>query len=150
MNYELFEPLVMFFSMTNSPTIFQTIINDIYWYLIVEEIMVVYLDNIFIFTQILEEHHRVVYKVLDKHKLFLHLEKCKLNRQQIEYLDLVISEDQVEIYSMNVAGVCNWPVLQNYTELQAFLSFTNFYQQFTHGFSTIACSLFNLTRNNSI
>ena len=57
--------------------------------------MVMYLDNIFIFIQTLEEYHRVIHKameVLAEHKLFLCLEKYKFNKQQIKYLNLVISK----------------------------------------------------------
>jgi len=55
-NCGLFEPLMMFFKMTNSPATFQTIINNIFRTLIAEGIIVVYLDNILIFTKIKEEH----------------------------------------------------------------------------------------------
>ena len=53
--------------------------NNIFWDLIVENIMIVYLDDILIFIQTLEEYHKVVYRVLEilaKHKLFLCSEKC--------------------------------------------------------------------------
>ena len=50
-NWGLFEPLVMFFGMTNSLATFQTMMNDIFWNLIVEGIVVVYLDDILIFTK---------------------------------------------------------------------------------------------------
>jgi len=55
-NHGLFEPLVMFFGMTNSPTTFQTMMNDIFRTVIAEGIVVVYLDNILIFTKTEEEH----------------------------------------------------------------------------------------------
>jgi len=55
-NRGLFEPLVMFFGMTNSPTIFQTMMNDIFRTLIAKGIVVVYLDDILIFTKTEEEH----------------------------------------------------------------------------------------------
>jgi len=61
MNYRLFEPLVMFFGMTNNLAIFQTII---FWDLIVENIIIVYLNNILIFNQTLKEHHKAVCRVL--------------------------------------------------------------------------------------
>ena len=63
-NWGLFKPLVMFFGMTNSPATFQTMMNDIFWNLIVEGIVVVYLDNILIFTKTEEEHAQVVRQVL--------------------------------------------------------------------------------------
>jgi len=59
-NRGLFEPLVMFFGMTNSPAIFQTMMNDIFQNLIAEGIVVVYLDDILIFTKMKEEHERAV------------------------------------------------------------------------------------------
>jgi len=55
-NRGLFEPLVMFFGMTNSPATFQTIMNDVFRTVIAEGIVVVYLDNILIFTKMEEEH----------------------------------------------------------------------------------------------
>jgi len=63
-NRGMFEPLVMFFGMTNSPTTFQMMMNDIFRDLIAEGIMVVYLDNILIFTQIEEEHAKAIWQVL--------------------------------------------------------------------------------------
>jgi len=55
-NCGLFEPLVMFFRMTNSPATFQTIMNDVFRTIIAEGIVVVYLDNILIFTKTEEEY----------------------------------------------------------------------------------------------
>ena len=55
-NRGLFEPLMMFFGMTNSPATFQTMMNDIFRTLIAEGIVVVYLDDILIFTRTEEEH----------------------------------------------------------------------------------------------
>jgi len=59
-NQGLFKPLVMFFGMTNSPTTFQTMMNDIFRTVIAEGIVVVYLDDILIFTKIEEEHEQAV------------------------------------------------------------------------------------------
>jgi len=66
--------------------------------LVIESIIIVYLDNILIFTWILKEYYKIVYRVLEvlaKHKLY------------IEYLDLVISENQVEIDFIKATGVHN-------------------------------------------
>jgi len=56
----MFEPLVMFFGMTNSLATFQTIMNNIFWDLIAEGIMMVYLDNILIFTRMEEKHAKAI------------------------------------------------------------------------------------------
>jgi len=63
-NQGLFEPLVMFFGMTNSLATFQTMMNDIFRDLIAEGIMVVYLDDILIFTRTEEEHVKAIRRVL--------------------------------------------------------------------------------------
>ena len=92
----MFEPLVMFFGMTNSLAIFQTMMNDIFRNLIAEGIMVVYLDDILIFTRTEEEHAKAIWwvlQVLQDNKLFLRLKKCEFFKEQIEYLGLVILEN---------------------------------------------------------
>jgi len=72
----------MFFGMTNSPATFQTVMNNIFRTLIAKGIIVVYLDNILIFTKAEEEHEQAVRRVLEilvEHKLFLCLEKCEFH-----------------------------------------------------------------------
>jgi hypothetical protein len=64
-NRGLFKPLVMFFGLTNSPFTFQTMMNDIFQDLIMEEVVCVYLDNILIFTKSIEEHRHVTRLVLE-------------------------------------------------------------------------------------
>jgi hypothetical protein len=82
-NRGLFEPLVMYFGLTNSLATFQTMMNEIFQDLITEGVVSVYLDNILIFTNSLEEHWRITCLVLDcmrEHKLYLRLENVSLKR----------------------------------------------------------------------
>ena len=125
--------------------------NDIFRTLIAEGIVVVYLDDILIFMRTEEEHEQVVRRVLEvlaEHKLFLHPEKYEFHQKEIEYLELVISENKVAIDPVKVAGVCNWPTPENWTDVQAFIGFVNFYCCFIQDFSTIARPLFNLTHSD--
>jgi len=81
--------LVMFFGLCNSPAMFQTMMDDIFNGLITEGVVVVYLDNILIFTETLEEHRRVTWRVMEllwKNNLFLKPEKCKFEKTEVEYL----------------------------------------------------------------
>jgi len=83
-------------------------INDIFWNLIAEGIMVVYLDDILIFTKTEEEYAQVVRRVLQvlkENKLFFYLEKCEFYKQRIKYLGLVILENEVSMDLVKVAGV---------------------------------------------
>jgi len=152
-NRDLFEPLVIFFGMTNSPATFQTMMNDIFQDLIAEGIMVVYLDDILIFTRTEEEHAKAirrVLQVLQKHKLFLCLEKCEFCKERIEYLGLVILENKVSMDPVKVAGVREWPTPENKTDVQAFLGFINFYQRFIQDFFAKARPLFDLTHSEQV
>jgi len=82
--------------------------NDVFRTVIAEGIVVVYLDDILIFTKTEEEHEQAVWRVLEilaEHKLFLCLEKCEFHQKQIEYLGLVILENTVAMDPVKVAGV---------------------------------------------
>jgi len=83
-------------------------------------------------------------EILTEHKLFLRPEKCKFHRKQIEYLGLVISENKVAM-DPKVARVREWPIPENWTDVQAFIGFVNFYHHFIQDFSTMAQPLFDLT-----
>jgi len=107
--------------------------NDIFRTLIAEGIVVVYLNDILIFMETEEEHEQAVWRVLEvlaEHKLFLCLEKCEFYQKRIEYLGLVILENKVKMDPIKVAGVRDWPTLENQTDVQAFIGFVNFYRHF--------------------
>jgi len=89
-----------------------------------------------------------VIEILAEHKLFLCLEKCEFHWSQIEYLGLVILENKVEMDLVKVARVREWPTLENWTDIQAFIGFVNFYCRFIQDFSTIARPLFDLTHSD--
>ena len=89
-----------------------------------------YLDDILIFTETLEEHQwlmRIVLECLHRHKLYLHPKKCEFERTKIEYLGLIVSQGQAEMDPVKVAGVTDWPIPSNQKEVQSFLGFANFY-----------------------
>jgi hypothetical protein len=147
-NRGLFEPLVMYFGLTNSPATFQTMINEIFQDLITEGIVSVYLDDILIFTDSLEEHRWITCLVLDcmcEHKLYLRPEKCEFEKTKIEYLGIIISHNKVEMDPVKIAGVADWPTPSNKKEVQSFIGFINFYRRFIPGFSHHARALFDLT-----
>jgi hypothetical protein len=148
-NQGLFEPLVMFFGLTNSPATFQTMMNDIFLDMISEGEVVVYLDDILIFTKDLDEHRHItqwVLRRLAEHELYLQPEKCEFEKTRIEYLGLIISENRVEMDPVKVAGVAEWPEPTGKREVQSFLGFVNFYCWIVKDFSHHARPLFDLTR----
>src|SRR5882724_5854696 len=154
MNRGLFEPLVMFFGLTNSPATFQTMMNDIFRELIDKGVVVIYMDDILIFGgQTKEEHHTIVVRVLDilcRHRLYLKAEKCTFGQPTVEYLGLILLEGHVEMDPVKVAGVRDWPTLRNITEVQSFIGFINVYRRFIQDFSHVAKSLHQLTKKGEV
>jgi hypothetical protein len=137
----------MYFGLTNSPATFQTMM-EIFQDLITEGVVSVYLDDILIFTNSLEEHCWIMRLVLDRmceHKLYLRPEKCEFEKTRIEYLGIIISHNKVEMDPVKIAGVADWPTPSNKKEVQSFVGFIKFYQHFIPGFSHHARALFNLT-----
>jgi len=115
--------------------------------------MVVYLDDILIFTRMEEEHTKTIRRVLQilqENKLFLRPEKYEFRKEQIEYLGLVILENEVSMDLVKVAGVQEWPTPENKINVQAFLGFVNFYQRFIRDFSAKARLLFDLTCSEQV
>src|SRR5260221_4655547 len=73
-NRGLFEPLVMFFGLCNSPTTFQTMMNDILRPFIDRNEAVCYMDDILIYSASLADHWRITWEILQtlhSYKLFL-------------------------------------------------------------------------------
>ena len=88
-----------------------------------EGMVVVYLDNILIFTETLEEHQKVVQRVLEilqQHNLSLKPEKCEFEKSSVEYLGVVISHNSVNMDLVKVARVSKWPTPTNRKEVQLF------------------------------
>ena len=123
--------------------------NDIFQELIAEGVVVVYLYDILIFMETLEQHREItrrVLKLLEENQLFLKPDKCEFEQTKVEYLGVIISYNSVEMDLVKVVGVAEWPAPNNKKEVQSFLGFINFYRRFIQDFSHHACPLFNLTK----
>jgi hypothetical protein len=115
---------------------------------ITEGVVSIYLDDILIFTNSMEEHRRITHLVLDcmrEHKLYFRPEKCEFEQTRIEYLGVIISHNKVEMDPVKIAGVADWLMPSNKKEVQSFVGFVNFYRCFIPGFSHHVRALFDLT-----
>ena len=101
----------MYFGMCNSPTTFQLIMDILFHELIMSGKIVIYINDILIFTQTMEEHRNIVQQVLQilaNNKLLLHPKKCKFHQTKIEYLGVILSQDSVEADPTKIKGVAQW------------------------------------------
>jgi len=100
----------MYFGLTNSPTIFQTIMNNLFRDLINQGDMVTFINNILVATDIEEGHDELVEEVLrrlEENDLFVKPEKYKWKVREVEFLGVVISPKEVEMQKKKVEGVLN-------------------------------------------
>ena len=123
-------------------------IDTLFCKLIMKEKIVIHMDNILIFMQIIEEYRSIVRQVLQilaNNKLLLYPKKCKFHQTKIKYLRVIISQDSVEVDSTKTKGVVEWQEPQDKREVQQFLEFCNFYHRFIPRFVKIAKPLTELT-----
>ncbi len=138
----------MFFGLTNSPATFQMMMNDMFREEIAEGWVVIYMDDILVYSQDEETHKKHVNKILEKlkkHKLSLKVEKCWFDQRTVKFLGLMISHDSIKMDKAKVRAILDWPRPKNKRELQQFLGFVNFYRRFVQGFVKIAKALTKLT-----
>ena len=147
-NQGLFEPLVMFFGLCNSPSTFQNMMNDIFHELIIMGKVCVYLDDILIFTSTKEEHVAITSQVLEilrDNKLYLKLSKCEFKQEECEYLEHILLHNVLKMDPVKVKAITNWPELKSKKEVQQFLGFLNFYRRFIQDFGAVLQPLTKLT-----
>lgn len=140
-NRGLFEPTVMFFGLTNSPATFQNMMNDIFRNLLLSGHVVIYMDNILIFTDDITTHRlitRQVLSILQRHNLFLKPEKCIFEATEVEFLGVIITHGQLKMDPKKIEALESWPTPRSKKDVQQFLGFVNFYRHFVKDFAKIA------------
>ncbi len=143
-----YEYLVMPFGLSNSPSVFQAYINDVFRDML-NRWVIVYIDDILVFSDSLDnhiQHVRAVLQRLIEQQLYAKMEKCEFHQTQISFLGYIISSEGVAMDDKKVQSVLNWPQPKTVKELQRFLGFANFYRRFIRNFSTIAAPLTSLLR----
>src|ERR1700728_3731798 len=150
-NKGLFEPTVMFFGMCNSPATFQSMMDEIFADMIDGGIVIIYMDDIFIFapdeTTLMENTKKVLTR-LQKNDLFLKPTKCEFNKTKVEYLGLVIEEGKISMDPGKLKGIQDWPVPTTVKQVRGFLGFGNFYRRFIWRFSDLAKPLNDLLKKD--
>jgi hypothetical protein len=143
-----YEFLVMPFGLTNAPSVFQRLMNRIF----AEELgifVLVYLDDILIFSKSIEEHWqhlRVALARLREAKLYGRIHKCSFLRDQVEYLGFDISREGIKPSDSKIEAILNWPTPENPRDVLSFLGLCSFYRRFVRGFSNITAPLTELTK----
>lgn len=134
-----YEYLFMPFWLVNSPSVFQSFINDVFRD--INRWVIVYINDILIYSNSLTEHitHvRAVLQWLLSHQLYAKAEKCEFHQTAVSFLGYIISSEEV-----------HWPQPTTRKELQHFLGFADFYRCFIRNFSAVATLLTSMLKGGS-
>ena len=147
----LFEPTVMFFRLSNSPTTFQRFMNDLFKDMIAEGWLIVYMDDMLITASDKQTNIKWTRRVLQRMKeldLHLKLKKCKFGVKEVDFLGLILWPREIAMDPTKLFRIVEWPTPTKFKDVRSFLGFANYYWRFIRNYSNIACPLIDLTKKN--
>lgn len=139
------------FGLKNAPATFQRLMQEVLGDLHLKGV-VVYLDDIIIFSRTVDDHFRQlkdVFRRLREAGLKLNPKKCHFFQSKIKCLGHVVSAEGIACDEDKLSAVRDWPVPQNVKELQKFLGFTGYYRRFIKDYASVARPITNLLRGSN-
>ena len=103
--------------------------------------MIVFLDDILIYSKTKEEHEehlRLVMQVLREHQLYAKLSNCSFYQGRIHYLGHIIYEEGVTVDPEKIRAIMEWSTPKNVSEVKSFMGLSRYYQRFIEGFPKLA------------
>jgi hypothetical protein len=138
--YGLYEYTVMSFGLTNAPAFFMYVMNSVFMdYL--NKFVVVFIDDILIYSQSEEEHVEYLKMVLQRlreHQLYAKLSKCEFWIHEVLFLGHIINQDGLAMDPKKVADILNWKAPKDVRGIKSFIGMAGYYRCFIEGFSKIA------------
>ena len=125
------------FGLSNAPAAFQSLMNSIFADLL-DICVLVYLDDILIYSDNSEDHEHHVCEVLRRlqnNKLYAHADKYSFHKDMVEYLGYILAPSGLTMDNNKVKVIQDWPEPQKVKDVQSFLGFANFYRRFIHNYS---------------
>src|SRR5947207_5505008 len=138
--YGLYEFLVMSFGLTNAPAFFMYLMNSVFMTEL-DVCVVVFIDDILVYSKNGEEHARHLRLVLDRlreHQLYAKLSKCQFWLKEVSFLGHILSAKGVAVDPSKVQEVLDWKSPTSVTEIRSFLGLAGYYRRFIQDFSKIA------------
>ena len=116
------------FRLSNTPAAFQRLINEVLGDLM-DICTVGYLDDILVYSDSLEDHQDHIHVLchLCTMGLYTNPKKCKFHTDTVEYLRFILSPKGLQMDPAKVSAILDWPEPWKVQDIQAFLSFANFY-----------------------
>ena len=146
-----FEPTVMFFGLTNLPTTFQAMMNELLRNLINTGKVVAFIDDVIVGIEMEEGHDELVAEIikrLEENDLYVKPEKCKWKVREVGFLGVVLGSEGIKMEKEKVKGVLEWLTPKCVKDVQKFLGLANYYRQFIEGFAAVARLLHNMVKKD--
>ena len=146
--YGQYEYTVMSFGLTNAPATFSRLMNSIFMEYL-DKFVVVYLDDILIYSKNEEEHAehlRLVLMKLREHRLYAKFSKCEFWLPEVTYLGHVISGKGIAVNPERVQAVLNWTPPESVKQVRSFLGLASYCRCFVENFSKVAKPLTELLK----
>lgn len=140
------------FGFCESPAEFQKRLVNILQPLIRQNKVIVYIDDIMIASETVDENLKILKEtliILKQYGIELNLNKCQFLRKKVEYLEYIISEDRITLSSRHTEAIRDFPQPENGLEVQRFLGLTNYFRKFIKNYAEIARPLYNLLKKTS-
>ncbi|WVZ51571.1 hypothetical protein U9M48_002704 [Paspalum notatum var. saurae] len=138
--FGLYEYTVMSFGLTNAPAYFMNLMNKVFMEYL-DKFVVVFIDDILIYSKTEEEHEehlRLVLQKLRDHKLYAKLSKCEFWLDQVPFLGHIVSKGGIMVDPSKISSVMDWKVPEVVKEVRGFLGLAGYYIRFIENFSRIA------------
>lgn len=148
-----YEYVKMPFGLTNAPSVFQRFINLILRPFIQTGQIVVYMDDILIASETLDDHLLLIEKVLScivKNGLQIQKKKCQFAYNELEYLGFRVSSQGIQPGSLKTKAISEFPRPSDVKSVQSFLGLCSFFRRFIPGFSQIAHPLYKLLHKDAV
>src|SRR5438270_2478035 len=142
---------VMPFGLTNAPAVFMDLMNKVYQpYL--DEFVVVFIDDILIYSKTEEEHARhlrIALQVLRDHKLYAKYSKCEFWMKEVKFLGHIVSEKGISVDPSKIESVTEWEKPKTVFDVRSFLGLAGYYRRFVQDFAKLAGPLTALTKKGT-
>jgi hypothetical protein len=124
--------VVVPFGLTNAPTTFMCLMNNIFRNLL-NMFVLVFIDYILIYSKNREEHEehlKLVLQVLREYQLYSKLSKCDFFQKQVYYLGHVVYEEGVAVDHYKIKAIMDWPTLKDVSDIISFMGLVGYYRRF--------------------
>jgi hypothetical protein len=148
--YGLYEYTVMSYEITNAPAYFTYLMNKVFMEYL-DRFVVVFIDDILVFSKMMEEqeeHLRLVLEKLTSNQLYAKFSKCEFWLTEVAFLGHIISAGGASVDPDKVKDVLNWMPPTTISEIRSFLGLAGYYRRFIKDFSKIAKPMMKLLEKN--